>query len=210
MCPSSKIIPLAIKPHISLSVIVTLTVIISSWNLNCFMGVMLSKIGLFVGQSLECAQGPAGTQRAQKQVLESLPSGSHWTWFLWLGCCYPSSLPMWLGFESSWKHYSWCIHKVVSRKVWLRTEHEWHHPMGWGSRLSRKEKESWDPAFISLCFLTTNTMWPAALLLMSCFSHHDRLYSWTMRKRPANKQKPSLSCFHQVFCHSHRRPNTST
>lgn len=40
-------------------------------------------------------------------------------------------------------------------------KHEWHHSMCWFPGLNQKDKPKQAPAFISLCFLTTGTMWPA-------------------------------------------------
>lgn len=53
------------------------------------------------------------------------------------------------------------------------------------------ERANWGPTFISLCFLTADTMWPAALFC--CYA------SWLQR---AALTFPSICCFVQEFCHS--------
>lgn len=39
----------------------------------------------------------------------------------------------------------------------------WYHPIGWCSRMNKKEKVSWVPAFISHCFLILDAMWLAVM-----------------------------------------------
>lgn len=56
----------------------------------------------------------------------------------------------------------------------MHPECGWHCPMGWGARLNEKERgESVDS---SLCFLTAETMSPAASLPPACLPYHDRLH----------------------------------
>lgn len=40
-------------------------------------------------------------------------------------------------------------------------KYEWHHSMPCGPKLNKEEKAHWAPTFISLCFLTLDTTWPA-------------------------------------------------
>ena len=72
-------------------------------------------------------------------------------------------------------------------------------------RLDEKENANWATASLSLYFLIVTTMWPvASVALSSHLLYHNGLYipNWEPRE-----VLPTLSCFHQVFCHSNGKSN---
>lgn len=66
-----------------------------------------------------------------------------------------------------------------------------------GPRLNEKEKASWTPAFISLCFLTMNAIWPAA----------HTLAAMPLLPPQTASQNKSLHSNCQVHCHSNKKSN---
>lgn len=64
---------------------------------------------------------------------------------------------------------------VVSRFIGNTcTERECHYYLGLGPEQYKKEKLRWVQAFIAICFLIVDKMWPAAsLLLLLCLPCYD-------------------------------------
>lgn len=102
--------------------------------------------------------------------------------------------PQW-DLESLWKCISGCVYESLSR--WKTHFECWQHvPVGWGPGLSKDQKTSWEPEFLSL-LPDIDATWPPA----SCSFHHSLPTMMNCALKLWVKINPSLS----RFCHRHEK-----